>query len=161
MAVREQTLRTDVDAHDRKERARERRHASMHGRPEHQERIRRAVHDARRGRLRRASESFVRFGVGLACGLLIARLFVLPLQVGPASLVEWIATLSAPLATPFSGLLPSVDVLGAAVDLSVVLAIAVYWLIGRGIVSGLRLMLGEQSHGSHWNSDSPFGGSRS
>ncbi len=164
MAVREQSLMSDVDARDSVGRAQERdwRGASGRSRPTHQEQIRRAVRDARRDQLRRGAESLVRLGVAAIAALLIARLVALPLHATlPPGLVEWIGRLSAPLLAPFAGLLPTIPVLDVTVDTSVLLAVAVYWLIGRGGVSALRLVLGERSETSGWNSNTPFGGTRS
>ncbi len=100
MAVREQSLMSDVDARDSFGRAQERgwRGASGRSRPTHQEQIRRAVRDARRDQLRRGAESLVRLGVAAIAALLIARLVALPLHATlPPGLVEWIGRLSAPL----------------------------------------------------------------
>lgn len=166
MAVRKQSMVSSerhVDLRDGAGRAAERdwRTGSVSRSPSQRRQLRDAIRAARREHLRRSLETVIQIAAWLSCAILLTFVGITALRPADAdALVAWIDRLAEPLMQPFVGLLPQVQVLGAVVETNALLAASVIWLVSRGAISALRLMLGEQVSDA-WESSSPFGGSRS
>lgn len=165
MAVRKQSMAQAADAELREGAGRAAEHAWRRGATRHspaqRQQLRVAIRAARREHLRRSLEALVQVFVWVSCALLLTSVVIHALhpdEVG--GLLEWVTLAAEPLARPFDGLLPRVEVLGARIWTDLLLAALVIWLVGRGAISALRLLLGEQSS-DPWSASRPFDGSRS
>lgn len=165
MAVRKQSMASAAEADLRDGAGRAAEHAWRSGAARHspaqRQQLQAAIRAARREHLRRSLEAVVQMAVWMCCLILLTAVVIHAAQPpGADALAQWISPLAEPLVRPFAGLLPEAEVLGAEIQTNALLAIAVIWLVGRGVISALRLLLGEQSSDA-WPSESPFGGSRS